>query len=144
MDIPELVPMVEGYWQFEGVVGFDVAQVSSSLAEFLVMPTFGTAWLATYNSAPASYLLGVYVFSLEHQGLTAEIDELFVITEHRHVGIGSALLREAETEFVRRGCTNVSLQLARSNDSARAFYDRCGFMERQRCELLEKALPGAA
>jgi GNAT superfamily N-acetyltransferase len=63
----------------------------------------------------------VYVFSLEHLGLTAEIDEFFVLPSVRSHGLGDGLLHRAEAEFVRRGCTNVALQLGRGNDRARVF-----------------------
>ena len=61
----------------------------------------------------SAYLIAVYVFSLEHLGLTAEIDEFFVLPSFRGREIGSELLQVAETEFIRRKCTNVSLQLGR-------------------------------
>ena len=86
------------------------------------------------------YLLAVYVFSLEHLGLTAEIDEFFVVPARRGQGTGAALLRAAEAEFRQAGCTNVALQLSRSNDSARAFYRRYDYAERSGYELLDKML----
>jgi ribosomal protein S18 acetylase RimI-like enzyme len=89
---------------------------------------------------PVGYLLGVYVFSLEHLGLTAEIDEFFVMPQQRGHGIGLQLLKIAEAVFVQAGCTNVSLQLSRRNDSARAFYRRQGYTERSGYELLDKML----
>ena len=85
---------------------------------------------ASRNGPPVGYLLAVYVFSLEHLGLTAEIDEFFVLPSARGRGIGEELLRLAEAEFVRRGCTNVSLQLGRGNDRARTFYRALGYGER--------------
>ena len=39
----------------------------------------GRAWIARVYGEPAAYLLAVYVFSLEYQGLTAEIDEFYVV-----------------------------------------------------------------
>ena len=54
--------------------------------------------------------------------------------------LGDALLRLAEAEFARRGCTNVSLQLGRGNDSARAFYRRHGYAERAGFELMDRML----
>ena len=54
---------------------------------------------------------------------------------------GDGLLRLAEAEFVRRSCTNVSLQLGRGNDGARGFYRRHGYTERAGFELLDKMLP---
>jgi ribosomal protein S18 acetylase RimI-like enzyme len=103
----------------------------------------GSGWIATAKGAAVGYLLAVYVFSLEHLGLTAEIDEFFVLPSARGNGIGEALLRQAEDEFVRRKCTNVSLQLGRGNDRARVFYRAHGYGERAGFELLDKMLPRA-
>jgi GNAT superfamily N-acetyltransferase len=85
-------------------------------------------------------LLAVYVFSLEHLDITAEIDELFVLSSQRGRGIGAQLLNVAESEFRRVGCTNVSLQLSRHNHSARAFYGRHEYDERSGYELVDKML----
>jgi GNAT superfamily N-acetyltransferase len=92
------------------------------------------------NGKPAGYLLAVYVFSLEHLGVTAEIDEFFVLPSCRGHGAGSQLLQAAEAEFARMKCTNVSLQLGRGNDTARTFYRRQGYSERAGFELLDKML----
>jgi len=89
---------------------------------------------------PAGYLLAVYVFSLEHQGLTAEIDEFFVVPAHRGLGLGHQILAIAEAQFRIEGCTNVSLQLGRSNEAARNFYRRHGFDDRAGYELVSKSL----
>ena len=99
-----------------------------------------SGWIAFTRGQPVGYLLAVYVFSLEHLGLTAEIDEFFVLPSARGRGIGDALLQLAEAEFVRRGCTNVALQLGRGNDGARAFYRRHGYADRAGFELLDKML----
>jgi GNAT superfamily N-acetyltransferase len=75
------------------------------------------------------------------KSLTAEIDEFFVLPSARSKGLGDVLLRRAEAEFVRRGCTNVALQLGRGNDRARVFYRAQGYRERAGYELLDKMLP---
>ena len=139
-DIPILVPLVAEYWRFESISKFNAERIATQLTRLLSAPTLGAGWIATVDSAAAGYLLAVYVFSLEHLGLTAEIDEFFVLAAHRARGVGAALLRVAETEFVRVDCTHVSLQLARNNDAGRAFYDRHGYGARDGYELLDKAL----
>jgi ribosomal protein S18 acetylase RimI-like enzyme len=139
-DVPILLPLVAEYWTFEGIVGFDSPQVSAHLTRLLAEPRLGCAWIAFADGMPVGYLLGVYVFSLEHLGLTAEIDEFFVMPQQRGHGIGLQLLKIAEAVFVQAGCTNVSLQLSRRNDSARAFYRRQGYTERSGYELLDKML----
>ena len=139
-DVPALLPLVAEYWRFEAISGFESQSVAAQLRRFLSEPHLGIGWLAIVQGVPVGYLLAVYVFSLEHLGLTAEIDEFFVLPQQRRDGLGSELLRSAESEFVRVGCTNVSLQLSRSNDSARVFYHRQGYVERSGYELLEKML----
>ena len=141
-DIAALIPLVADYWRFETIAGFDANSVGAQLARLLSARDLGAGWLATADGVVAGYLLAVYVFSLEHGGLTAEIDEFFVRPGQRGQGAGAVLLRTAEEEFHRLGCTNVSLQLSRSNDAARAFYGRHGYRERSGYELLDKMLAG--
>lgn len=135
-----LVPLVAQYWSFEKISGFDPRIVTTQLRRLLSTPTLGAAWLATADDVVVGYLLAVYVFSLEHLGLTAEIDELFVGPEGRGQGAGAELLRAAEAEFVGAGCTNVSLQLGRQNEAAGAFYRRRGYRDRSGYRLLDKRL----
>ncbi len=140
-DIPALLPLVEQYWIFENVPGFDAALVTRGLMRLCADPKLGSGWIAVSGSRPVGYLLAVYVFSLEHLGLTAEIDEFFVLPSARGQGIGDELLRLAEAEFARRQCTNVALQLGRGNEGARVFYRAHGYAERAGFELLDKMLP---
>ncbi len=139
-DSTTLLPLISAYWDFESIPGFDRARVVPQLERLLSTPSLGAGWIAFADNVAVGYLLAVYVFSLEHTGLTAEIDEFFVLPKKRGCGLGSELIREAETEFIRIGCTNVSLQLARRNDAARGFYRRFGYAERTGFELLDKNL----
>jgi GNAT superfamily N-acetyltransferase len=141
-DTGALLPLVEEYWRYENVAGFDTQRVGSQLTRLLSAPGLGAGWIAELQGAAVGYLLAVYVFSLEHLGLTAEIDEFFVRPAQRGQGIGAGLLAHAEAEFMRMGCTNVALQLSRDNDSARAFYRRHAYRERSAYELLDKMLLG--
>jgi GNAT superfamily N-acetyltransferase len=139
-DIPVLLPMVEQYWRFENIEGFEPTRMRNLLARVLDDGSLGRAWVARVYNEPAGYLLAVYVFSLEHQGLTAEIDEFFVTPQHRGLGLGGRMLAAAEAQFRVEGCTNVSLQLGRSNEAARRFYRQHGFDDRAGYELVSKTL----
>ena len=139
-DIPALVPLVEQYWLFEDIPHFDGTRVGRELANALGDPRLMSGWIARVRGEAAGYLLAVYVFSLEHLGLTAEIDEFFVLPSARGRGVGDELLRLAAAEFVRRGCTNVALQLGRGNDRTRVFYRAHGYRERSGYDLLDKML----
>jgi GNAT superfamily N-acetyltransferase len=139
-DIDALLPMVEQYWRFENLEGFDPARMRALLTRVLEDAALGRIWIARVYGEAAGYLLAVYVFSLEHQGLTAEIDEFFVEPQHRGLGIGGGMLAAAEAQFRLEGCTNVSLQLGRSNEAARRFYRQHGFDDRDGYELVSKML----
>ena len=139
-DIQDILPLVKEYWDFENIDGFEPERVSVQLRRLLTEPSIGGGWIAMDDGGAAGYLLAVYVFSLEHLGLTAEIDEFFMLPSHRGLGIGKKLLMAAEAEFFRIGCTNVSLQLSRKNESARNFYHHFQYLDRSGYELLDKTL----
>ena len=140
-DSATLLPMIQQYWRFEAIEGFDAARVSSLLEQVLGDDaTLGRAWLVDVEGEPAGYLLAVFVFSLEFQGITAEIDELFVVDRYRRLGLGGRLLDAAEAHFRDSGCTHVALQIGRDNEAARAFYQRRGFAGRNGYELVSKPL----
>src|ERR1041384_8321430 len=88
-DIDSLLPMVAEYWRFENIEGFDPARMRALLTRVLEDPSLSRVSIAHVFRQPAAYLLAVFVFSLEHQGLTAEIDEFFVVPQHRGLGIGA-------------------------------------------------------
>ena len=135
-----LLPLVEEYWRFEDVAGFDPARIGGQLQRLLAEPRLGAGWIAADRGRALGYLLAVYVFSLEHGGLTAEIDEFFVLPSARGAGIGERLLSTAEADFKAAGCTNVALQLGLGNDAARKFYFRRGYHPRAGFELIDKDL----
>ena len=141
-DVPDLLMLVEQYWAFESIVGYDRARLSVQLERLVSVQHLGGGWIARNGVTPVGYLLAVYVFSLEKLGLTAELDEFFVEPTFRSQGIGASLLRAAEDTFFHAGCTNVALQLSYGNDAARAFYRHHGYLQRSGYELLGKKLVG--
>ena len=101
-DLEVLLPMVEQYWRFEAIEGFDATRMRKLLTRVLEDGNLGRAWVARLYGEPAGYLLAVYVFSLEHQGLTAEIDEFFVVPAHRGLGLGHQMLASRRHSFASR------------------------------------------
>jgi GNAT superfamily N-acetyltransferase len=59
-------------------------------------------------------------------GRTAWLDELFVLEQFRHVGIGRALVSEFESWAAQRNCKLVSLAAA----GAGAFYEQLGYVSK--------------
>jgi ribosomal protein S18 acetylase RimI-like enzyme len=139
-DVPQIVVLMEDYWSFEGIAGFESARASELLEQMLSQPHLGTAWIAREGSKVVGYLIAVFVFSFEFQGLVAEIDELYVLPQARRHGIGMALLDVAEARLAAAGCTSVQLQLAAGNRGAHAFYRRRGYAARAAYGLLGKRI----
>ena len=141
-DIPQLLDLVRRYWEFEAIWGFEALRVELTLTQLLAEPQRGAAWVADDQGKLCGYLIAVLVLSLEHGGLMAEVDELFVLPEVRGRGLGAQLLAAAEAALAARGCVRLQLQLGVENEAARAFYARRGYSARDGYRLLDKELPG--
>jgi GNAT superfamily N-acetyltransferase len=139
-DTVELARLVEHYWRFENIAGYDAAQIQKLLSTLLSQPQLGAVWLATVGSDPVGYAIVTFMFSLEHRGMMAEIDELFVLPEVRSQGCGARLLAACERDLDARDFVRLQLQIDRDNHRARAFYQRHGFAERAAFQLFDKAL----
>jgi GNAT superfamily N-acetyltransferase len=96
--------------------------------------------VAETDGGLCGYLLAVFMFSLEHGGLMAEIDEVFVVPQMRSAKVGSLLLARAERDLAERGLVRLQLQLGVGNQRAGMFYERHGFQRRAGYVLLDKPL----
>jgi GNAT superfamily N-acetyltransferase len=139
-DIPGVASLAQQYWEFESIHGFDRPRIEALLQGLLSEPERGACWVAEADGQLYGYLLAVYMFSLEHGGLMAEVDEVFVSAQKRSMGVGALLIAEAERELAMRGVVRLQLQLGIDNDRARVFYERLGFRHRAGYALLDKAL----
>jgi GNAT superfamily N-acetyltransferase len=142
-DVPRIAALVQQYWIFESIAGFEQPRIESLLQDLLAAPQRGACWVAESAGQLLGYALAAFIFSLEHGGLTAEIDELFVTPAGRCAGVGSHLLEAAERDFETRGVVRIQLQLAVGNRRARAFYQGRGYFPRAGYELLDKPLRGS-
>jgi GNAT superfamily N-acetyltransferase len=139
-DSSALISLIERYWEFEQIEGFNPAHITKLLADLFHAPNRGQIWLAQEGDLRVGYLIAVYLFSLEHGGLMAEIDEFFVTPENRSRKIGSALLEAAIAQMEQRGLTHVQLQLGRNNTRGLRFYEQHGFDSLSGYRLLNKSL----
>jgi GNAT superfamily N-acetyltransferase len=140
-DVAKIAALVERYWEFESIGGFDQSRTEALLGSLLGAPQLGACWVAESDEGLSGYLLAVFMLSLEHGGLMAEIDEVFVLPHMRSAGLGALLVATAERDLAARGMRRLQLQLGVGNEHARRFYERHGFRRRAGYELLDKALP---
>jgi GNAT superfamily N-acetyltransferase len=139
-DIENLASLIALYWEFENIAGFDRARITTLLADVLRRPQLGACWVAEEGDQLIGYLLAVYLFSLEHGGMMAEIDEFFVLSERRSSQVGSALLDTASQAMTQDGITHLQLQLSMQNSKGKRFYGRHGFRSTPGRDVLSKAL----
>jgi GNAT superfamily N-acetyltransferase len=139
-DVPLLLSLVRRYWEFEGLAGFDALRLELLLQRLIASAELGQIFVAASGAELCGYLALVNVFSLEHGGLTAEIDEFFVLPGARGQGVGGQLLETAELALRQRGCLRVQLQLGVANAAARSFYAHRGYGGRAGYQLLDKLL----
>jgi GNAT superfamily N-acetyltransferase len=139
-DMADLALLVERYWEFESIPGFDRPSIEAALTALSSTPEQGAIWVAQSDSGLCAYLIAVYMFSLEHGGMMAEIDELYVCPEMRSQGVGSLLVTAAQGDMAARGLVRLQLQIGTGNLRGRAFYERHGFRRRAGYDLLDKPL----
>jgi GNAT superfamily N-acetyltransferase len=97
--------------------------------------------LAVFDSSPVGYLLEFDHVAFFANGRVAVVEEIYVVPEHRHEGIGKALMREFETWAVSRD----SAQIVVCTRRAAEFYSALGYQETATCfryVLRTQAEPG--
>ena len=121
---------------------YDEALCRPAMAGLLADASLGRVWLIRSGSDVAGYVVLTLSYSVELGGRYAFIDELFVARGYRGRGIGGAVLRLVATEARALGVAALSLEVTRSNDTARRLYERNGFVARGH-ELMTRRLHGA-
>lgn len=88
-------------------------------------------------------------YSLSLQGQDCELNNLCVLPQYRHGGIGKSLLDHAFAEAKERGCTKMKIGIVEENRVLRRWYEKAGFVHVGTkkfgffpftCGYLEKAL----
>ncbi len=126
-DADGLGGLMQSYWAFERIAGFDRVNACRQLEMFLSTPSLGRGWLAELDGTAIGYLICPFIYSFERRGLMAEIDEFFVEAAMRSRGVGRALLQAARSSLVESGCVALQMQVAADNQAAQRFYSRLGF-----------------
>jgi len=129
-DTVRLLPLMAAYWASDAIAGFEELTVRRQLREFLSTPSYGCAWLADIESIAVGYLVCTLVYSFEHGGLMAEVDELYVDAPWRGQGVARALMTAARAELHARTCVSLQMQVADDNLRAQRFYAQLGFRQK--------------
>jgi GNAT superfamily N-acetyltransferase len=84
-----------------------------------------------------------FQWSLEHGGLSAWLEELFVRPECRGAGLGRLLLEAACVHAAERGCAAVDLEVEEAHPRAARLYERAGFTPHTRARWVRRLTGGS-
>ena len=95
-------------------------------------PSRGAFLVARLDGETVGVACISYIWTLEHGGRSAWLDELYVLPAHRGGGVGTALVRAVIGEAEREGCAAVDLEVETSHARVEQLYAREGFTRHQR------------
>jgi len=104
------------------------ARLRDSVRSVLDRPALGFFLLAVGpDGGPIGAVYVPFLWSLEHAGLVAWLEELYVAPGDRGMGTGTALIRAACVEAAARGCRAMDLEVDSTHEGAASLYRREGF-----------------
>lgn len=98
----------------------------------------GSFLIGRIGELPSAVAYLNFQWSLEHGGLSAWLEELFVLPEHRGAGFGRELLLAACAHAAERGCAAVDLEVEERHPRAARLYERQGFQSHRRARWVKR------
>lgn len=95
---------------------------AAALQSLLSSPALGCIWLACADGVAIGHAVLTLRFTMEHEGLSGYVDDLYVQPMHRRQGAGRRLLDELLAECRARGCKALHVEVGKSNAAALALY----------------------
>ncbi|MCJ7744070.1 MAG: GNAT family N-acetyltransferase [Dehalococcoidales bacterium] len=130
-DIEELVNLMAEFYRESGYrLNSELSR--QALSKLVENPKLGQVWLLQCNNQVAGYVVLTLVFSMEYGGLAAFVDDLFVRSKFRRLGLGRCGLDALLAECRRRGVRAVHIEVGRNNKPAKKLYAKFGFRDNDR------------
>jgi GNAT superfamily N-acetyltransferase/catechol 2,3-dioxygenase-like lactoylglutathione lyase family enzyme len=108
-------------------IALSAERLDAAVAKLIERPDRGALLLASDGDDPIGLAAVSYTWTLEHGGLVAWLDELYVIPARRGQGLGSALLDRARELSRSAGCNAMELEVDAGHRRAESLYRRAGF-----------------
>jgi GNAT superfamily N-acetyltransferase len=90
-------------------------------------PDLGHILVAARGDTLAGVAVLSFLWTLEHGGATAWLDELYVDERERRSGLGTKLLEAAMVVARTRGCVALDLEVEPGHEAGVRLYERLGF-----------------
>jgi ribosomal protein S18 acetylase RimI-like enzyme len=130
-DVPQLVALLREQFT-EHEIHLEVREVEDGIRGLLERPDRGLILAAERGQSLIGLAVMSFVWTVEHAGLSAWLDELFVVAPERGLGIGARLAATAVASAHDAGCLAVDLEVDQGHHRVEHLYERLGFRRHQR------------
>ena len=104
-DIPVVIVMMEEFYAIDNYP-MDAAVSRGLMHEFIENESLGKGWVILDGNEPVGYVILTFVFSFEYQGRIAFLDELFISSKTRGMGLGKQAL-----DFIHKQAKLLSIKI---------------------------------
>jgi ribosomal protein S18 acetylase RimI-like enzyme len=125
-DEAAILPLLRAYCDEVGTDWSD-EHLLEGLSPIVADEQIGDVLVADQSAELIGYLVMTWGWGIESGGREALIDEMYVVPEQRHAGVGTLLMTSALTRAQERETKVVFLETEQDNPESRALYDRLGF-----------------
>ena len=130
-DLPELVRLLGAQLAEHDIPATD-ASMTNAVRGMLEDPRRGFILVARLEGRPVGLAYLSFTWTLEHGGLSAWLEEMYVEPALREKGIGTALLTKAIEHAREMGAAAIDLEVVQGHERAARLYEREGFRPHQR------------
>jgi ribosomal protein S18 acetylase RimI-like enzyme len=127
-DLERLAPLLITQLREHGIDLPD-AELEAAAAGLLRRPRAGRFVVACDGAEMVGFAALSFLWTLEHGGRAAWLDELYVLPARRQSGIGTMLLRAAVALAAEAGCAALDLEIDAHHRRVASLYEREGFRE---------------
>ena len=136
-DVPALLALQAAYYR-EDRYPFVESVARAVWERLLADGNLGRVWVVEIEQEPVGYVVLTLGYSLEHQGLDAFLDELYLRPEFRGQGLGRRAIAMAESACAGLGVRALHLEVEEGKDEALALYRRFGFVDSGRILMTKR------
>ena len=108
-------------------IGLDTPVVEAAMSGLLAHPERGFVLVAARETTITGMAVVPLVWTVEHGGLSAWLDELYVEVHERGQGLGRRLVMAALSAARERGCLALDLEVEPGHERVEHIYARLGF-----------------
>jgi GNAT superfamily N-acetyltransferase len=113
-------------------------RIDTAVGELIREPRLGFVMLGRADGAIVGVAYVSHQWTLEYGGLTAWLEELYVLPEWRSRGVGRRLLRGVIDHATKIGCAAVDLEVEREHRRSEHLYERMGFRRYDRARWAKR------